>query len=133
MTTKREEERLWKRFKEKWIAALRSGEYKQGQRRLCYQRKGGDEFCCLGVAANILVLDGYGKWLLKHKAALYDGGNGSFPAAAYLTGTAPDWVKRRLKSVKGRVGTEIEDRLVCMNDGRGKTFAEIADWIEANL
>jgi hypothetical protein len=33
----------------KWIAALRSGEYKQGKNALCSN----DEYCCLGVACEI--------------------------------------------------------------------------------
>jgi hypothetical protein len=123
MVTKREE-RLWKRFRNKWIKALRSGEYKQGAGKLCVQQRGGDEFCCFGVAADILVLDGYGKWLLKNKVALYKGAN-VFPAAAYLTSQAPGWVASRI--------IRVEDRLIRMNDSQGKTFAEIADWIEANL
>lgn len=35
--------------KEKWIAALRSGEYEQGQQRL----RGRDGFCCLGVLCDL--------------------------------------------------------------------------------
>ena len=36
-------------FKDKWLVALRSGDYKQG---IGYLRKG-DKYCCLGVAAEI--------------------------------------------------------------------------------
>src|SRR5579863_4017381 len=37
-------------FKAKWIAALRSDKYKQGQRVL---RNKKNEFCCLGVACDL--------------------------------------------------------------------------------
>ena len=37
------------RIKALWIAALRSGEYKQGK----HQLRDGDSFCCLGVLCNI--------------------------------------------------------------------------------
>lgn len=41
----------WKR---KWVDALRSGEYKQGREVL----KSGDEFCCLGVLADLCAREG---------------------------------------------------------------------------
>lgn len=43
--------KLPKRFKEKWVKALRSGEYEQGQDELYNEKT--NNFCCLGVAANI--------------------------------------------------------------------------------
>ena len=43
--------KLPKRFKNKWINALRSGKYKQGQSDLYNENK--DTFCCLGVAGFI--------------------------------------------------------------------------------
>jgi hypothetical protein len=36
--------------KSKWLEALRSGKYKQGQRRL----RTADKFCCLGVLCDVL-------------------------------------------------------------------------------
>lgn len=42
-----------------WSAALRSGEYAQGQLQL----RRGDEFCCLGVACDLYQrLEGVGQW-----------------------------------------------------------------------
>lgn len=38
-------------FKKKWVEALRSGEYKQGQGAL--HRADEDTYCCLGVACKI--------------------------------------------------------------------------------
>ena len=38
------------RVKEKWVAALRSGEYKQGQYSL---RNNSNQFCCLGVLCDL--------------------------------------------------------------------------------
>lgn len=40
-----------KKDKEKWVAALRSGMYKQGKEAL-YNKKG-NSFCCLGVARDL--------------------------------------------------------------------------------
>jgi hypothetical protein len=44
--------RLKKSAKKKWVAALRSGEYKQGIGYL----KRNDRYCCLGVAREVLGL-----------------------------------------------------------------------------
>ncbi len=38
-------------LKKKWVAALRSGEYKQGRNRL--HRKVDNSFCCLGVLCEV--------------------------------------------------------------------------------
>lgn len=40
-----------KEVKQKWISALRSGEYKQGTGRL----KREDEYCCLGVLCDLYI------------------------------------------------------------------------------
>ncbi len=40
--------------KEKWLAALRSGNYTQAQGRL----RVGDSFCCLGVLCDLAIADG---------------------------------------------------------------------------
>lgn len=40
----------------RWLKALRSGKYKQGKGALCRWIPGGaEEFCCLGVAAHVLI------------------------------------------------------------------------------
>lgn len=43
------------KFKKKWIAALRSGDYDQGKGALCRVTKEGAKYCCLGVAYEILL------------------------------------------------------------------------------
>lgn len=102
--------------KEKWLAALRSGEYEQGDGQLCYNGK----FCCLGVLNDVLDLgypEGYG----------------------YLT-DAPRATRDRFKGKYGidlGVGAlilpeDIQSELAHMND-HGRTFAEIADYIEEYL
>ena len=44
-----------KQIAERWIAALESGEYKQGMRAL----RAGDEYCCLGVLCDLMDKDGW--------------------------------------------------------------------------
>lgn len=94
-----------------WVAALRSGKYKQGQRALRHC----DTYCCLGVKCD---LDGE-EWIPCDEGLFKteDGhvGMPSFAALGYWQMTY-----REAQSIAS------------LNDG-GKSFAEIADWIEANL
>jgi hypothetical protein len=45
-----------KEYKQKWVEALRSGEYKQGKGVL---RSKSDEYCCLGVLCDIVDPEGW--------------------------------------------------------------------------
>jgi hypothetical protein len=93
-----------KAIKKKWIAALRSGKYKQGRHRLAHAGR----YCCLGVLCEILALR-QGNW------SLYD---------AQLPGS----------HVREMVGLDTAEavRLANMNDAK-MSFKAIADWIEENL
>lgn len=51
MSLPKNELKLNQKFKRKWLTALRSGKYKQGEGVL--KVKGKQEFCCLGVACDI--------------------------------------------------------------------------------
>ena len=44
-----------KKVKKLWVAALKSGEYKQGRRHLCYGNQNGTYHCCLGVLSELAV------------------------------------------------------------------------------
>lgn len=120
-----------KDLKAKWVAALRSGQYKQGENRL--YNPADDSYCCLGVlhaltgvtGLALCKLDqdtdhlGYVEALDEYGALIGKGGN--------------------------HLGIDLHTReyLAEMNDGvvsgnpqlnvPPKAFAEIADWIEANV
>lgn len=105
-----------KELKNKWLEALRSGEYKQG---VNFLRNIGDNYCCLGVLYEVegispLDIENSGKSICYR----YDGINTSFPSN--------EVIKRWGMSI----GTC--NNLAKMNDN-GKRFNEIADWIEENL
>ena len=101
-----------------WLAALRSGDYKQGT---LYLRTVNDTFCCLGVAADLFKSDDT-EVELKGEAYIYDD-NGCL---------APEYVVNAL-GLKDRLGyCYTGGSLAAIND-KGKTFAEIADTFEANL
>lgn len=103
-------------FKAKWVAALRSGKYKQGRREL---RSVDDEFCCLGVAIDITHPE---TWELTRYGWKSTTGRHVPPVEFYM-----EW------------GLDGFWRLSDRNDGEGEwrgnpqTFAQIADWIEAEL
>lgn len=98
-------------LKQKWVEALRSGEYPQCQGML-HSKDGG--YCCLGVAATVA-----GYKIDRHRDEVVRP-NGSIDESSY--GALEDF--GLLSSVRGP--------LIEMND-RGKSFAEIADYIEANI
>ena len=92
-----------------WVEALRSGKYQQGRDRL----RTNDEYCCLGVLCDLKDPSAWRD--LTYYGAYFHGDDLMFPGEQ-LSG----------------LDHEIESRLSRMNDN-GKSFAEIADWIEANI
>lgn len=108
-----------KDIKDKWIAALRSGKYEQGQNNL---RSVDDKFCCLGVLCDIIDNS---KWETFEKA---NSAKKQYPYT--YNGYSGVLSYEMTKELKFK-NTETKT-LIIMNDS-GKTFAEIADYIEANL
>lgn len=105
---------LTKEQKDKWVAALRSGEYKQTKGRL-YSGKG---YCCLGVFCK--AVDGVN---LKKG----DESDDLFCDAS----------REHYKRIRHLLGVDIRDTLMAMNDGCAMTekrsFSQIADYIETNV
>jgi hypothetical protein len=95
--------------KSAWVSALRSSEYLQGKMSLF---KGG-RFCCLGVLGVTIGVD------VQRMQNL-----------AWLDSVMGPECPLGPNSLSDKVS--IQDVLSSMNDG-GKTFAEIADFIEANI
>lgn len=108
-------------IKTKWLAALRSGEFKQGQSRL---KTGDGAYCCLGVLCHIT-----GK-LNEEDCTYSEDDEGRYIQSE--TDLVPELAAEFSL-------TDYQGFLVAMNDGTGiyntdpKSFAQIADWIEANL
>lgn len=103
--------------KEKWVAALRSGQYQQAQGMLRLD----DKFCCLGVLCDVAGADNAaagGRWT---------------PTGCYTyqgeseEAVLPDGLRFRLG-----LSPDDEIALFNMNDD-GVSFEDIADFIEANL
>lgn len=99
-----------KELKEKWVAALRSGEIEQANRRLL---DADGAMCCVGVLARICgVTD---ETMIQNSQSLYS--QGLEPVGVAV----------------GEGSAEILFRLADMNDHQGKNFKEIADYIEKTL
>ena len=105
--------KLPKVFKKKWIAALRSGEFKQGIGQVYEDMT--DRYCCIGVGG---IVCGYSKDAIG-RTGILPSGLGKVPRAFYES--------------------ELISQLIDMNDGKGEykeneqSFAQIADWAELNL
>lgn len=108
-------EKLPEEFKKKWLEALRSGEYKQGKDHLCLGVAGAicglskDEMDGLDILS--LIDSGYARKVTVSKKATSLG----YPEILLATGFEC-------------TANNIAD----MND-EGKSFSEIADYIEQNL
>ncbi len=105
-------------WKKKWLAALRSGEYRQGRKYLRQQRKGQDRYCCLGVLCDLTAPKKWANLRTACSAYAHDSSGSDMPSRA----------------IRVRAGIEIEDAvaLADMND-TGCRFTTIARWIEENL
>ncbi|QGT54356.1 hypothetical protein b3_0112 [Synechococcus phage B3] len=114
------------RIKEKWIAALRSGEYTQGKKQL-HSKEGA--FCCLGVLCDLY---------LKEKGLAWEDSGDEWYELVYddrRYATVPPI------SVREWAGTNSADsnfyprngsiNLIKHNDELGSDFNKIADVIEA--
>lgn len=106
-------------LKQQWLYALRSGAFSQTTAYLC---RDGESFCCLGVLA---VIDGKPPEALEEKTILDDVG-----LAKLLQPNTTPWGMVRDKY--GFQDVSLQQILAAKND-TGKSFAQIADWIEANL
>lgn len=104
-------DKLPKVFKKKWIAALRSGKYKQGQLHLYIKEE--NSFCCLGVAE---VVCGTPVHLLHHCQIPKDLKTPNTPEILHAD----------------NYHATVVDKLTTFNDN-GKSFRWISNWIEKNL
>lgn len=102
-----------------WVAALRSGKYKQGQGCL----RNAMAYCCLGVACDTFrKADGSGKW--SHGAFLLEGNAYN----NFLPKPVAKWLG--INNSDPYLGM---NRATVLNDRQKRTFDQIADAIEAEF
>lgn len=117
------------RIKKKWVAALRSGLYKQGMHQL---RNNKNEFCCLGVLCN-LHAQAHPEFAKQNTCAqIYDN------QSAVPSKRVRDWAELKLTARYSVPHASIHWQgktygdLIYANDS-GVPFSVIADFIEANF
>jgi hypothetical protein len=114
-------------LKAKWLEALRSGKYQQAKGVL---RDRTGAMCCLGVLCDVIRPDG---WEVDHEIWRWREDATDNGHVQYL----PVRLRTRFGFNEMRDGNSIESVLANRNDGtsgyKRHTFAEIADFIEANV
>lgn len=127
-----------KEIKKKWVAALRSGKYKQVKNALHVEKKG---FCCLGVLTDIYmkekgIEEGWrvsGKSFVTGACEFKLTKKGEYETCAVLPEKVSRWA-----GLKGISDPLVQNtRLSQHNDGvemvSKKTFKQIADLIQDEL
>ena len=113
-------------IKRRWVEALRSGKYKQGEPGFLLDYEGG--YCCLGVLQGLIEPEN----IRGHEN--YD----SIPTASCVRKAGLPKYRRDRYGVINAPENGIVMRLAKMNDGEDDnlgraSFKEIADFIEENL
>ncbi len=112
-------------IKPRWVAALRSNAYKQGH---CFLRDENDRYCCMGVLCDVISPD---KWKKLPNDPFYRHDGDYYALPSVFSYTIMDMAKSKpFGAVKAK---PVVWPLVDLNDNRGFSFAQIADWIERNL
>ena len=109
-----------KEIADKWVEALRSGEYTQHKGALANADR--TEHCCLGVLCELAIKDGVSLHVdsgFEGRTSFNDGGTCLPVDVAHWAGT---------KSLRGGIGS-LTPSLMTMND-KGRPFSEIAAVIE---
>ncbi len=109
-----------KKVKDRWIADLRSGWYKQGRNNLRYK----DKFCCLGVLCEQAVRDGVTFRTDEGGAEGYGLQLDVLPLAVR------DWAELEDSTGYYQIRHDGFSSLIDDNDVHGKSFDEIADIID---
>ncbi len=117
-----------------WLAALRSGEFRQCKNQLC----DGEKYCCLGVACEVFRLHEPEQNMLKIEPTLTQNNDGRWKYSIgghESGGVLPDEVKAWLgmKTPDGFLGLRGKpvENLSAAND-EGQTFAQIAEIISSH-
>jgi hypothetical protein len=111
-------------LKRKWVEALRSGEYEQGQGKLRKVENGRTYHCCLGVLCEVAEIP-HIKMHMDEGVAIH--GYVFRGVTSRSTATLPyNFVNQHFSSENDPW------KLIELNDA-GKSFEEIADYIESKV
>lgn len=110
---------------QKWVDALRSGEYTQCQHSLRQNNK----YCCLGVACEVAIANGV-EIERFYNGVLYRYGNDGELEESFLPSKVVSWLN--LTSDNGKHYDNYgPTSLTRVNDHRRSSFDQIADLIES--
>lgn len=128
-------EKLDPKFKKKWVAALRSGKYKQtkGALKRVSEFTESVSYCCLGVACDLINPKGWGEKDSYSTSVTYsplDSLGRKNPSLKYCQSDA-----LMPENLQKKIGLSIEamEVLTTMNDTERASFKKIADYIEKKL
>ncbi|MFE7797018.1 hypothetical protein [Nocardia sp. NPDC057440] len=116
-------------IKEKWVTALRSGEFKQGRAML---RSKNDQYCCLGVLSELAAKEGVVSRALDINEYGYRYGSNSWST---LPSAVASWAGLPWSDDIGMLPEKAAERyghpcLAELNDSGHYSFPVIADVIE---
>jgi hypothetical protein len=116
-----------KEIKARWLAALRSGEYEQGQGQLVSEE---GHYCCLGVLCDLHSKDMGIAWKGGYNGAkaYYMGEDALLPTAVQEWAGLPDNTGANMRID----GTEAAREITALNDD-GYTFTQLSELIEEQL
>lgn len=113
-----------KEIADKWIAALRSGKYKQA--KMALRDPENDSYCCLGVLCDI---SGLGEWITYELSRPYYQLTDHDLSSKVLPDGVKEWAGMR--DCYGEMPL-INRTLTAENDKAGSSFEQIASLIEQN-
>lgn len=108
-----------------WVNGLISDEYQQGKNNLRAENNGIQEYCCLGVLADLYIKEtGKGKWVKGNLLGISTLAIGDVGDSCELLSEVLDWADLKCGE---------QNELIMMNDHRNKNFNQIANYIKENL
>lgn len=115
-------------IKRKWISALMGGEYKQTKGTL----RRDNCFCAYGVLCDLYAKEKNEKWILNIG---YSGRYSFLGMWDFVPDEVLEWagLSESDKVYRKGITEKNIDRVSMMNDKGGKSFSEIADFIEEGL
>lgn len=112
-------------LKAQWVAALRSGDYKQGRDVLREPTRDGMSYCCLGVLCEVMIKN-------KSELVKLEPNSPSYRFATPYGGVCNNMNIHDPVRVKIGLTNNMQKTLQRKNDS-GKSFEHIADYIEKKL
>lgn len=125
-------------IKQRWLEALRSGDYQQGRCFLRYDFEDGkSEYCCLGVLCDIYSKENEGSWeeSSSRRQVERDGKSAAIQDFKVSDGQVDQYLPDEVVKWAGLDSRDpdVGDAYVSQMNDTGIPFENIADKIEENL